>query len=676
MTHTMELTSDATPEPRDVATDDRPELRAPSDAEAAGLVGDIQRHLPDAAALHARRDETALRARPAAHQAGALAVAAADQELTFTDVTAKRGDQATPDGEGVHVREAEATEVAAADGRGADNNGDDGDDGDSGARGGTGGEDDRGEEQLRRAYTRFAEDIAGKRAAAESLGEPITVRIVDSADPSGETQYETRFAFPGDAEARAREDARYEALVRARQIADPMAELDLQQIEAYDEGEGQIVTRVQEGKRLNELTDDEKWLITEVEMRGALTTIEAMVQNGIVPSRDYGNTISINPLSNRLQFSDYELLEQTDADPEHPTLTAGEAFMSVMEAFRDPATRGRSEGAGGERIRDVSQHVLRDYYLYAAPHLAYNTEVLDPDAIRTVYANTEPSRSTTAHDLHVASHMHDLALASDADEETRMNLLGNAREAYEISIYQSVLDRRGDIHQVLRVDDRGRNQLLTNDHVLQARLALAFWPASEARVRDEELSDESRGEINRNLATVLGEMMPDGEAPEPSHERQTTHRGFLGEVVAMTALSRINTDEDTSIAIPTSEARRLYAGPDAAVLAVILEEDGDYALDVDWKMSGGEDDPDTVNIGSICARELSKEPGYIERNPDNWRSVVHVARLLHDERLGTRPLEIHEIALLDRVQRAIWNTIETKARDYHGIDNLRDRARF
>ncbi len=677
----MELTHDANLESGNTAAtaDGTGDLTSPPDDESAGLA-DYEQRQSDGARLSAERDDAALRERPAAKAAGAIAVAHTDQALTFTNLSARLGDSPGPDGDERRAqdgqdrtREDETTDDATvADGRGGNSG-----DGRGGDRGGeqsdAGGDDERGEEELRRAYGRFATDIAHKRQAAEALGEPITVRLTDSSDPTGEAQYETRFARPADVTDRAQEDARYEALVRARRIDDTSIQADLQQIEAYDDGEGQIVTKVLEGKRLSELTDEDKRHITETEMHGALHTIEQMVQNGVVPNRDYSNTIWVHPETHRLQFSDYEPVEQTDADEEHPILTTGDAFINVMEAFRDPATRGRPEGAAGERIRDLSQHVLRDHFMIRAPHVAYNTETLDPDAIRTVYANTEPSRSTTAHDLHIASHMHDLAISSRADEQTRLNLLGNAQEAYEISIYQSVLDNRGDIHQVLRVDDRGRNLLLTNDHVLQARLALAFWPVSEARVRDEELSDTQRQEVNHNLAVVLGEMMPGGEAPEPSYERQTSHRGFLSEVVAMTALSRVRPDVDTSLAIPTSEARRLYAGPDAAVL---FADDGDVALDVDWKMRGN-GHSDTVNVGNICYMELSKElVSPFDDDADSWRSVVHIAKLLHDEQLGTHPLEREETALLDRVQQSIWDTIVMKARDFHGVDDLRDRARF
>jgi len=167
----------------------------------------------------------------------------------------------------------------------------------------------------------------------------------------------------------------------------------------------------------------------------------------------------------------------------------------------------------------------------------------------------------------------------------------------------------------------------------------------------------------------------------------------LNQVAAMTALSRVRPDvdtalaiptvgrvhphEDTSLAIPTSEARRLYAGPDAAVL---FEDEGDYALDVDWKLRG-EGGPDTVNVGNICFTEVAKETAHPydesqDKADKDWLSVVHVARLLHDERLGSRPLAPEETALLDRVQRALWDTIAYKARHFYGIDNLRDRARF
>lgn len=676
----MERTQDTTHEPGDTAgpADAAAELTAPSDAEATGLVDESLHRLPDAAVLDVHRDETALRARPAAREAGAAAVAHESQDLEFADLSASRDTPGSHNGDVRRLRdEAEragngaTADGATADGSSGDHSGDGGN-GDGRESHDTGDEDDRGEAALRRAYSRFAADVAQKRTAAAELGEPITARVADSADPSGEAQYESRFAPAADETARAVEAARYEALVRARQITDPATSADLQQIEAYDEGEGQIVTRVVEGKRLNELTDEDKRLITETEIHGALETIEAMVQNGVVPNRDYGNTIRIHPETHRLQFSDYEPAELTDADPEHPILTTGEAFMSAMESFRDPATRGTPEGAAGERIRDLSQHALREHYLYGAKHIAYATEALDLDEIKTVYAHTEPSRSTTAHDLHVASQMHDMALSSKADEQTRLNMLGNAREAYEISIYQSVLDRRGDIHQVLRADDRGRNQLLTNDHVLQARLALAFWPVSEARVRNEDISDAQRHEVNHNLAVVLSEMMPGGEAPEPSYALQTTHRGFLSQVVAMTALSRVTPNADTSLAIPTSEVRRLYAGPDAAVL---YEDEGDYAMDVDWKMRGN-GEPDTVNVGNTCITELAKEPEHRDRTPDSWFSIVHVARLLHDERLGSRPLEPEETALLDRVQQALWDTIAGKARQFHGVEDLRAQARF
>lgn len=681
MTSTMERTRDANPEPRDAAgPDDQAELKSPPDAEAIALVDADRERLPDAATLAVRRDEAALRTRSAAEQAGALAVEHANQALAFTDVSARRPDPAAPgvDDELVRAREADAEDEAAADSRGGDHHDNNGGDRGNGNPGEAGGEDDRGEEALRQAYVRFAADVASKRAAAEALGEPITVRVTDSSDISvAATQYETRFPLAADAAGRSAEDARYEALVRAKQIDDPSVQADLQQIEAYDDTEHQIVTRVVDGKRLSELTDEDKRDITETEIRGALSTIETMVRSGVIPNRDYGDTVRIHPDTHRLQFSDYEPIEQTDTDDEHPILTTGEIFMAVMRQFDDPAMRGRPEGAAGARIGDTSQHVLRDHFMYRAPHIAFNTEALEPDAIRTVYANTEPQRSTTAHDLHVASHMHDLALASDADVQTRLNLLGNAREAYEISIYQSVLDRRGDIHQVLRTDDRGRNQLLTNDHVLQARLALAFWPASEARIRGEALSDMQRQEINQNLAVVLGEMMPDGEAPEPSFGQQVSHQGFLGEVVAMTALSRLRPNVDTSLAIPTSEARRLYAGPDAAIL---FDDDGEYALDVDWKLRG-EGGPDTVNVGNICYSEVAREPGHPYRDSDpkqekDWRSVVLVAKLLHDEQLGNRPLTPRETAVLDRVQRSIWGVIAAKSRNFHGIDNLRQRARF
>lgn len=570
--------------------------------------------------------------------------------------------------------------------------------------GGDGGHEDDGssesgdddEENLRQAYSRFRGNIATLKSSVAELEDPtthpdyvgragtaerpggMTFRVGDSSDPSGEKNFETRIV-PDDDELRAAERSRYDALLRARRIDDPVVRADLQQIEAFGAEDEQIVTRVVPGDKVDDLMSNDKRDITDENIRGTLRTVEAMVAHGLVPNQDYGDSVVVHPETHRLQFQDFSRIEDADVDADRPILATADSFIGVTTRLYEPGARDRETREASDRFQESGQHALKDHLLYKRPYIAYTPEEMDPDAIRALYAHTAPTRSSTTHDLHIASSMHELALQGQGqDLQARLDALGDAREAYEIVVFQQIFDRRGDLHQVLREDERGRNPLLINDHFLQARMALACWPASEARVRGEDLPLEQREEINQNLSEVIQQMMPGDEPPRASHERETSFSGFLTEAVAMTALSRVSPEIDSALALPTSEVQRLYGGPDAMI--IFSDEDGEAALDEDWKLTGN-GSPDTVNVGSICygiAAKLEDKPYKDDdrRTQKVWKSVVHVAKLLRDEGLNRRVLTVDERSILDQVQGEIWGTITGKAYEQLGIDDLRGRARF
>ncbi|HVA96210.1 MAG TPA: hypothetical protein VND99_01020 [Candidatus Acidoferrales bacterium] len=549
-------------------------------------------------------------------------------------------------------------------------------------------------ENPEQAFARFRPAVATLRTQIAALADPTThddyvgqseqgaliFQIGDPADTAGGKNYLMRVVSPEDDQAQAFEQQRTEALMRARRIPFPKVRGHLELIAAYDQETGQSITRKVEGKPLGDLTPANKRAITIGDLVDSLEVIETMIDYGLVPSSQVDTDITANTQSGMLTFANYVPIEQTSVDPAHPVLAMVHAFDDLAGQLQQYEPDDAPMKSASDRFREHSQIALREYFMYDSPGVAFATEELTHEEIRAVYARTLPGRRRLAYEAHVASELHDLALSDEGTQEQRMQFLDASQLAYNNIVYQQMINGDGYILPVIRTDHSGNNLLLINDHFLQARLALAYWPVTLARVNGEQLSAQDRAGINRNLASVLEEMT----VLEETVTQKNIHAiyGHLAEVTAMTLLSRQGEHVDTAMALPTSEVRRLHAGPDSTIL--FSGEGEDHELDIDWKLatspatpSGGKGE---VVITPLCLDELGKmanPPRFSADRTIRAREIIaYTASLLREEGLGIRELTPDETAYLNRVQMRVWERIESTAWNSHGITNLGQRARF
>jgi hypothetical protein len=394
-----------------------------------------------------------------------------------------------------------------------------------------------------------------------------------------------------------------------------------------------------------------------------------------------------------------------DADPTSQggsiLQVTAETFERAMHIVRRSNEKTREATSAGGRFINLRISAVRNYFFYAAPHIAIAGEELDPEAIELVYGRLSWVTATTPRlmrRVNFASRLHDLALSAVAlTVGERLERLHEAERAYHEVVYGEDTDpavRTGQV-SVGGTDSSRRTALFSGDYVLSARLALACMPISEARIRSGRLNPEARAELERearlrshqNLGVVIGEMIPGDSLPPLPATALVRAYSNLSEAMGPTLLSRENEEVDTAIALSVSEARRQRGGPDAAVL--FTGDAGARELDVDWKLrisSAVSRSPhsDNVIIGMTCLREIGSM-----RTPPELRAasglhdelgfvcsaLLYAAQLLRDEATGRRQLTDEETRYLNRVQRSVWGRIDTIARN-RGITDLRQRARF
>jgi hypothetical protein len=264
-------------------------------------------------------------------------------------------------------------------------------------------EDPRGriEATLRQAYGRFQSQVEAVRAQVSSTGtgEPgvVVVPISEGTGPEAEN-YVACIIPEGDEQRQAAEQARYEALIRAAQITDTDTLDDLESIAAYDIESSQIITRDVPGPLLEEMTAQDKKRITWRSLDRALSTIETMIENGIIPDGDFGKSIHWDNAAGRLRFTNYRRLEDV-VDVEEPLVrTLARSYLGLADQLViNPPVDGTS--TNDLRSLHMARGVLRDRLLYTQPFVAFATETVGEEEINILYDSTTPRHRGTAVNL-------------------------------------------------------------------------------------------------------------------------------------------------------------------------------------------------------------------------------------------------------------------------------------